>query len=258
MDTRGWVEVDQLICNINAEGVHHLTRAQLEQIVAEDKKGRYRFSEDGRHIKACQGHSIPWVQPELTELPPLPYLYHGTTEAALAAILQSGAIRKMERHAVHLSPKPDRAWQSARRWKKQQPVVLQIDAQKMATDGYVFGKTENDVWCCEQIPMAYIKTIQRKDVSTQMEGLCSDILRRCLTMDTEALYAHRRQLVFEQEEQREFLAELTPEEFAVHQDRAIEIALLNKLLHLRSFEQRPPCPGCRGCGTAGASCPTAK
>lgn len=30
-----------------------------------DKKGRYRFNKEHTSIKACQGHSIPWVEPEV-------------------------------------------------------------------------------------------------------------------------------------------------------------------------------------------------
>ena len=46
-------------------------------------KGRFLFSEDGQRIKAYQGHTIPWVQPELEPLPPPQLLYHGTTTAVV-------------------------------------------------------------------------------------------------------------------------------------------------------------------------------
>ena len=66
MDEHGWVDVQELSRRVNEAGKHRLTRQLLEQIVADDEKGRYRFSEDGTRIKACQGHSIEWVEPELT------------------------------------------------------------------------------------------------------------------------------------------------------------------------------------------------
>lgn len=155
MDTHGWVSVDQLITNINAKGKHEIDLATLQQVVAEDKKGRYRFSDDGTHIKACQGHSIPWVTPALTYMQPPCYLYHGTTTTALEKIKASGSINKMARHAVHMQADPEKAWQSATRW-KQRPVILKIDAAAMATDGYVFGVTENQVWCTETVPLKYL------------------------------------------------------------------------------------------------------
>ena len=121
-----------------------------------DDKGRFRFSEDGQRIKACQGHSIPWVHPELELLPPPQFLYHGTTTAAMEKILESGEIKKMSRHAVHLQADARKAWQSAARWKGKIPVVLKIDAAALAETGLEFGKSENGVWCCEAVPVGYI------------------------------------------------------------------------------------------------------
>ena len=136
MDKHGWVDVEQLITGIN-------------------NKGRYRFNEDYTRIKACQGHSIEWVEPELEYKEPPQYLYHGTTTEAYEKIQESGYISKMKRHAVHMQSKKDKAWQSAKRWKKE-PLVLQIDAKKMYEDGYVFGVSENEVWVVDKVPVEYI------------------------------------------------------------------------------------------------------
>lgn len=62
MDRHGWVSVDQLIENVNKSGKALLSEKFLQEIVATDNKGRYRFSSDGKRIKACQGHLIPWVE----------------------------------------------------------------------------------------------------------------------------------------------------------------------------------------------------
>lgn len=155
MDRHGWVSTDALIDGVNAKGKYALDRALLEEIVRTDSKGRYRFSPDHTRIKACQGHSIPWVEPELENLAPPRFLYHGTTTAAAEKIMKSGAIRKMNRHAVHLQEDPRKAWQSAVRWHLT-PVILKIDAAEMSRCGYCFGKTENDVWCTECVPTAFI------------------------------------------------------------------------------------------------------
>ena len=61
----------------------------------------------------------------------------------------------MQRHAVHMQADIDRSWQSAERWHLT-PVVLRINARKMAEDGYKFGVTENEVWCTEEVPVKYI------------------------------------------------------------------------------------------------------
>lgn len=156
MDSHGWAETAALIRGINEQGTYTLDLPQLEQIVAADSKGRYRFNADHSRIKACQGHSIDWVEPELTELPPPEYLYHGTTTAALEKILESGGISKMGRHAVHMQADIAKAWQSALRWHKT-PVVLKIAAGQMHRDGFRFGRTENEVWCTESVPKQYLE-----------------------------------------------------------------------------------------------------
>ncbi len=161
MDVHGWVDADQLVANVAAEG-YPLTRELLEEIVAADEKGRYRFSPDGRRIKACQGHSIPWVEPELEQREPPDLLYHGTTAEALEKILASGAILPMGRHGVHLQAEEAKAWPSACRWRGKTPVVLQIDAGKMARQGFVFGISDNEVWICRQVPAEYIAQVLRR------------------------------------------------------------------------------------------------
>ena len=155
MDRHGWVSVEELITGVNKKGKYTLDFIQLEEIVKQDNKGRYRFNEERSKIKACQGHSIPWIQPEMKYLAPPKYLYHGTTSVAAEKIMKSGAISKMSRHAVHMQEQPEKAWQSAVRWHLT-PVLLKIDAKSMANAGIVFGKTENDVWCVDSVPSEYI------------------------------------------------------------------------------------------------------
>ena len=155
MDSHGWVSVEQLIRGVNRSGRHKLDIDLLEKIVDEDKKGRYRFNEDHSRIKCCQGHSVSWVEPELTCCEPPEFLYHGTNTKALQAIEESGAIKKMKRHAVHMQAVIDRAWQSAERW-HMTPVVIKINAAEMFRDGFTFGVTENEVWCTEEVPVKYI------------------------------------------------------------------------------------------------------
>ena len=155
MDDHGWVSVVQLIDGVNRHSSYKLDRELLELIVVEDNKGRYRFDENHEKIKCCQGHSVPLVEPELKRCEPPEFLYHGTTTKALEAIEESGAIKKMARHAVHMQAALSKACQSAGRWHKT-PVVLKIAASKMNRVGYRFGVTENEVWCTEEVPVKYI------------------------------------------------------------------------------------------------------
>lgn len=158
MDRHGWVDTKALIEAVCTHKKYPMTMEKLKSIVAEDEKGRYQFSPDFRKIRACQGHSIPWVEPELTPMAPPPRLYHGTTAAAYGKIRRSGAIKKMARHAVHMAADASLAWKSARRW-HQTPVLIEILADKMAEDGFVFGCSLNGVWCIEEVPVRYISRV---------------------------------------------------------------------------------------------------
>ena len=161
MDEHGWVRIDQLIDNVNAMGRVKLTRELIERIVETDDKGRYRISSDGEHIKACQGHSTPWVVPELEQRTPPEFLYHGTTGEAYEKIQKSGAILRMSRHAVHLHADEQMAWQVAERRKNKTPIVLKIASGEMANEGIVFSISENSVWFCEMVPVKYIVEIKK-------------------------------------------------------------------------------------------------
>ena len=156
MDRHGWVDVSKLIQKVNSSGKYSLSMDLLKEIVETDNKGRYRFSPDGKRIKACQGHSIPWVEPELEIQTPPKYLFHGTNTEALDQIMKTGAILRMKRHAVHMQADPEKAWKSAKRWKGKTPVVLKIAAQELGRTGMTFGVSDNEVWCCEQVPTAFI------------------------------------------------------------------------------------------------------
>lgn len=160
MNEQGFVDVDELIDAINKDGQYSISKEMLDRIVEEDSKGRYRYSSDGTRIKACQGHSVPWVEPELTVKKPPAVLYHGTTLAAYNEIISSGAISKMKRHAVHLQADERKAWQSAKRWKKP-CVVIKIDSAKMFLDGHEFGISDNMVWLTESVPTKYIIEVLR-------------------------------------------------------------------------------------------------
>ena len=155
MDIHGWVSVAELIEKINRAGRYHITESILDEIVWTDTKGRFCYSEDGMKIRACQGHSISWVEPELTVSQPPEYLYHGTTEESWQKIQECGHISKMGRHAVHMQADEAKAWQSAKRWHRT-PVVLKINATAMYVEGIVFGVSDNGVWCTEIVPTNYI------------------------------------------------------------------------------------------------------
>ena len=57
LDENGWTAVDELLAKAGAAG-KPLDEATLKQIVATSDKKRFTLSEDGKRIRAAQGHSV--------------------------------------------------------------------------------------------------------------------------------------------------------------------------------------------------------
>lgn len=70
-----------------------------------DKK-RFQISDDGKLIRAVQGHSTTSVNITLNKLIPPTYLYHGTAQRFIDSIKEQGLISK-DRQYVHLTENKD-------------------------------------------------------------------------------------------------------------------------------------------------------
>lgn len=151
LEPGGYVPVATLLDGLARLGVA-TTRADLDAVVAESDKQRFSFDETGTRIRCNQGHSVP-VDLQLSPAIPPATLYHGTPENSVAAIRQDG-LRKMGRHAVHLSPDIPTATAVGNR--RGHPVILRIDAARMQADGHVFYRSENGVWLVDAVPPEYI------------------------------------------------------------------------------------------------------
>jgi putative RNA 2'-phosphotransferase len=151
LDDNGWADVDELLAKANDRGVP-LTHPLLLQVVATNDKQRFKLSDDGRRIRASQGHSIP-VDLQLQPVAPPQYLYHGTATRFLDAIRKEGLLPRNRQH-VHLSPDVEAALKVGRRHGR--PVVLTIHAAEMNTAGHAFYLSDNHVWLVKQVPPAYI------------------------------------------------------------------------------------------------------
>lgn len=151
LDEHGWADVEELIAGARRAG-KRIDRETLERIVRENAKQRYSMSEDRTRIRANQGHSIQ-VDVELRQAEPPDVLYHGTAARFLEGIKREG-ITKQSRQHVHLSRDEATAVSVGSRHGK--PVVLRIDARKMAEDGMVFYLSENGVWLCDSVAWKYV------------------------------------------------------------------------------------------------------
>lgn len=150
----GWVGVDELLAAC-ARHNFPVSRAELEEVVARNDKRRFSFDESGARIRANQGHSVD-VDLQLERAAPPPVLYHGTSEHAVAPILEGG-LRRMARHHVHLSPDVETARRVGAR--RGRPVVFAVDAAAMTEAGHDFYVSANGVWLVEHVPAAYLRRL---------------------------------------------------------------------------------------------------
>ena len=151
LDHAGWVEVNELLDAVNGHGTV-LTLDDLKHVVATSDKKRFAFSEDGRRIRANQGHSIE-LDLQYPPQPPPEFLYHGTARQFLENIRKDG-LKKMERHDVHLSADKEVTLQvGARRGK---PILLIVRAGEMHRAGHVFCRSANGVWLVNHVPPEFI------------------------------------------------------------------------------------------------------
>lgn len=149
LDPEGWADIEEVI----AKSGGRLTRDLINRAVAENNKARYAVSEDGRHIRARQGHSVE-VDLGLTPREPPAILFHGT-HAAVAETIRREGLKKMARQHVHLSADPETAKSVGGR--RGRPVVFVVGARSMHLMGHKFFLSENGVWLTGHVPPGYLR-----------------------------------------------------------------------------------------------------
>jgi putative RNA 2'-phosphotransferase len=151
LDPNGWIEVDVLLEAMDRHG-RKLSREDLERLVRESDKQRFALSENGKRIRANQGHS---VEVDLALIPQTPpeVLYHGTVDRFLDSILGTG-LRKGDRHHVHLSASVETAQKVGERRGK--PVILEVLSGDMHRAGHEFFLSNNGVWLVDRVPPPFI------------------------------------------------------------------------------------------------------
>lgn len=152
LDEAGWVDVGILLERCAAHG-RSISREALHEIVATSPKQRFAFNTDGERIRANQGHSVG-VELGYEPAEPPVELFHGTVEKFLAAIRNDGLL-KMQRHHVHLSPDRETATSVGQRRGK--PIVLLVQAERMARSGYEFYLSTNGVWLADHVPPEFVE-----------------------------------------------------------------------------------------------------
>jgi putative RNA 2'-phosphotransferase len=158
LDAAGWVEVEVLLEALPRSG-QKISRDMLEHVVRTNDKQRFTIDESGQRIRATQGHSVE-VELGYEPADPPAILIHGTPETAVSAIRESG-LQKMKRHHVHLHS--DSSTASAVGARRGQPVLLNVKAQEMAREGFVFYVTANQVWLTDHVPPRFIEFPEGND-----------------------------------------------------------------------------------------------
>jgi putative RNA 2'-phosphotransferase len=154
LDPAGWASVEELLAKTNAHGVR-LDLAMLKEIVRTNNKKRFCLSEDGKRIRANQGHSVD-IALGLAPVVPPHILYHGTATRFWASIEIQGLLKGSRQH-VHLSTDVVTARKVGMRHGV--PLILRIDAQKMVDDNFVFYCSDNGVWLVDHVPTIYIEQL---------------------------------------------------------------------------------------------------
>jgi putative RNA 2'-phosphotransferase len=150
MDKNGYVLVTELLKKLN------ISFQDLEEIISNNDKKRFAFSDSKDMVRASQGHSIK-VDVQLKNERPPKLLYHGTSPYNYGLITKSGGLDKMKRLHVHLTDDIMVASSVGIRYSKMnKPIILEIDSDAMFADGYKFYLSENGVWLTDNVPLKYI------------------------------------------------------------------------------------------------------
>ena len=148
LDENGYVESDILCKELG------ITFEDLKLIVISNDKQRFSFNDDQTMIRAAQGHSIKNVDLKLEAAMPPQILYHGTKEEYVKFIQRDGLLIQNRNH-VHLSDNIDTAIKVGDRRKGKTKILL-IRAMEMRAAGFLFYKSDNNVWLTGNVPSQYI------------------------------------------------------------------------------------------------------
>jgi len=151
LDKNGWTDIKQLISKAKKAG-YKLTLEEILETVQTNDKQRFTISEDGRKIRAAQGHSID-IDLALQPIEPPEILFHGTASVNLNSIFEQG-IHSAKRQYVHLSPDEEMALKVGGRHGK--AIVLKINTGQMFKEGLKFLQADNGVWLTDHILPKYI------------------------------------------------------------------------------------------------------
>ena len=147
MDAAGWVKIADVLSCVR------ITRAQLDQVVAENNKRRLQVA--GDRVRCMQGHSLegmPVTRDALERSWAVwtddGSIWHGTRPSALPGIAQHG-IQAVSRTHVHLAATLD----STVGKRTGTPVMLEVSPAKLRASGIDVFESPNGVLLARQVPL---------------------------------------------------------------------------------------------------------
>lgn len=152
LDEAGWCPVSELLSGC-AKHSHSISLEELNTVVADNDKKRFQFSEDGKRIRAVQGHSVEVSLGYVAAQPP-DFLFHGTATRFLDSIKRLGLVKGSRQH-VHLSATETVAFTVGARHGK--AVVIPVYAGYMWSDHIDFFLAPNGVWLVDSVPVQYLQ-----------------------------------------------------------------------------------------------------
>lgn len=153
LDKNGWADVSAVIAGMRTKG-YTVSQADIRDVVETSDKKRFALSDDGRKIRANQGHSVKEVDLELQPAAPPAVLYHGTPRRNVGGIFAEG-LKKGSRQHVHLSVDTATAQKVGDR-RRDETVIFRVDATQAHADGLVFFVSANGVWLTDAVPAKYL------------------------------------------------------------------------------------------------------
>jgi putative RNA 2'-phosphotransferase len=145
LDAYGYANIDDIISKAKENG-YVITEEELNKVIHNSDKKRFKIT--GDRIRAIQGHSIKILVEEESQKPPA-LLYHGTKVKLEDKITQQGLLG-IRRSLVQLY-----ADYSAAYMHNIEPLVFEIDAEKMYKDGFEFYLYDG-VWQTTIVPARYL------------------------------------------------------------------------------------------------------
>lgn len=159
LDKNGWVKIGRLLDQLEVHD-RQMDIEELMELVDNNDKKRFEikkadFGDNGYDdsIRAAQGHSVK-VDLEMKAKRPPRTLYHGTVAKFLDSIKVDG-LKKMNRHAVHLSHDLPTAIKVGSR--RGDAIILEVNSGHMYADRIKFYQSKNGVWLTDEVLPKYIK-----------------------------------------------------------------------------------------------------